>query len=465
MVYFSAEVLPDIGAVRLVLDLRGWALLPDAVQVRRYLTDPEADAHTFALLRSSPHTIVDDPYATLYEQPLEVIEGGVRVWYDTEAPLDQPVWYRAEIFGGDEPYVDATAPVVRLHERFEQGIAGWTVTAGTRSHETAAPLFGVGSLRVTAPGATSQLSASPPLLTSGVTPGHHYLFEGWLRALSGPSELQLVIDWRTAGGAAISTTGGSAVTAPSGSTVYRSTQHVAPPLAAQALLRLRWTATPAAGWATLLDEVRLLDLGTGAYDQGTPVVVPSADGGWLRDPLAPRLDLRLSLLPGDECDVDDLPSGVVFASYSAEARAGASARFDVVEQALPTVARSVRKAPTATLTLASLTFGDRDRVHELLATGRTLLFQVPPAYGIADRYLDVGDSGTTPLVADLRVQYRVHDLPHAVSLPPSGPGEAPPGYRWADTCDRYTTWDQVDAARVTGVEVLLGALSNAGVAQ
>jgi hypothetical protein len=461
MVYFSAEVLPNIGAVRLVLDVRGWAFLPDEVQVRRYLVDPDTDSVAFTLLRSSPHTIAGDPYATMFEQPTEEIPGGVRVWYDTEAPLDQPVWYRAETIGGDEPYVDATAAAVRLHERFEQGIAGWTVTAGSRTHETVAPLVGVGSLRVTAPGATSQISASPPLLT-GVIPGRHYLFEGWLRALSGPSDLQLVIDWRTGAGAAISTTGGSAVTAPAGSTVYRSTRHVAPPLAAQALLRLRWNGTPPAGWATLVDEVRLVDLGTGAYGQGTPVVVPSAGGGWLRDPLAPRLDVRLSLLPGDECEVDELPSGVVFASYAAEARAGASARFDVVEQALPTVALSVRKAPASTLTLASLTFGDRDRLHELLATGRLLLFQVPPEFGIADRYLDVGDSGTAPLVADLRTPYRVHDLPHAVSLPPAGPGEAPPGYRWSDTCDRYTTWDQVDAANVTGVDVLLGALSTGG---
>ncbi|MEV4122920.1 hypothetical protein [Micromonospora sp. NPDC049645] len=468
MVYFSAEVLPSIGAVRLVLDVRGWTLHATQVQVRRYLVDPEFDRDDdFTLLRSSPHTVEGDPYAELFEQPNEVIHGDVRVWYDTEAPLDRPVWYRAEMIGGDAPYVDATAAVVLLHSTFEQDLAGWYAwPTGSTAHETAAPLFGAGSLRVTAPGAVALVNASAPLITTGIVPGHHYLYETWLRALSAPSELQVVIDWQTAAGVFISTTGFTLdLIAPVGSTIYRGSRSIAPAGAAQALVRMRWSGTPAAGNAMLFDEVRLLDVGTGAINQGTPVVVPSAGGGWLRDPLAPSRDVRLSLLPGDECAIDDLPSGVIFASYAPESRAGASARYDVVEQALPTVARSVRKAPTSTLTLASLTFADRDRVDELLATGRLLLLQVPPEYGIADRYLDVGDAVTAPLVPDLRTQYRVHDLPHAVTLPPSGPGEAPPGYRWADACDRYTTWNQVDAANITGVDVLLGALSTPASAQ
>lgn len=466
MSYVYAEVLPAIGAVRVVLDISDWPDPANEATVRRYLVPP-TDAAEFVLVRSTPSTS-DDPAHQHFGVPSELITGGVRVWYDTEAPLGVDVWYRVEVSGpGVGGYIDAAPVTVLRHAEFAAGVDGFEAVAGASVARVAAPApptaTAPGSLRVTSAG-THATTGAQTVRAGGITAGRDYLFDGWLMAPAGAADVRLVVDWYTAADVFVSTTGLAATPLAAGVWSYRRATAPAPATAARYQARIRWAGTPPAGALLYAADVRVLAPGPAVDGGGAPVLVPVDGAGWLRDPVRPRLDVPLSLIPDELCESDaEAPTpGVIFASMSADTRAAAGARFDVVEQAEPMSTASVRKAPTGTLTLVTVTFADRDQVHELLASGEVVLFQTAPEYGIPDRYCDVADVQTSPLSSDLRTQYRVIDLPHAATLPPAGPGEAPVGYRWADLCAPYTSWDALDDAALTGVDVLLGKASTSG---
>jgi hypothetical protein len=456
-----AEALPEFGLVRIVLDVRDWASMPTEGQLFRSLV-PHSDPDWYdsaVKVRVRPTYVIGDEYPQ-YGYPFEMLSGGVDVWYDAEAPLDVPVYYTAELVGGDAPYVSAVAAVNMIENGdFETGIAGWQADAGAALFTTAQPLFGVGSLRVNVVG-TPVFTGARPTVRYVVDPTHRYEFSGWARVSSSTGEARIAIDWWTTGGAYLSTTYTPQFTIPADVTTRRSVAASPPPTGTRAEPRIVWSANPPNNANFRADRLRMFDMGTGSTS--SPVTLASNDGGWLSNPQAPAVDVRLDLLPTDDCVIAPDPTGVMFLSHEADTRAGAGSRFDVVDQAMPAVIVARRKAPTSTLTIASLSFADRDAVHELLADGAVLLVRVPPEFGVQDRYMDVGDVKTGPLSPDLRLPYRVIDLPYAQAGSPGAPTDGVLGNRFADL-DRYATWSAFDAAALTSIDLLLGAGSTFGV--
>ena len=459
-----AEPLAQYGMVRIVLDVADMSNLPEEAQLLRSRFLPFTAQWYDAVEKVRPRpTTVADQFAQ-YGTPWEMT-GSADVWYDTEAPLDTPVYYVVELVGGDASYVTAHAAVELVDAGFDTSVAAWTADTGAAvALNTTTPIAGAGSLRITAAGGTAVIGArSPRTAASSVVAGRRYMAELVLRAGAAATDLRVAVDWFTNADAAVSTSQGTVLTAPAGVVVTRRAFFTAPATSGKAELRVRWAGTPTGGHTVDVDVARLVDLGD-AYDDptATPVTLVSDDGGWLHTPEVPAGAIRLDLLPSSDCEVDVEQGGVLFLSHPAESFASTGARFDVIDQALPSVVTGRRKAPTATLTIASLSFADRDAVAAELATGAVLMLRLPPEFGISDRYLDVGDTGTAALVDDLRVPYRVHDLPYAQAPTPAAPTAGVLGTRFADL-DRYETWADFDPANLTTTDVLLGAGSTVGV--
>lgn len=463
MAVMYTEALPEIGAVRVVLDVSDMAALPYEAQVQR-LTVPPQSPNFFdysTTVRVRPTFIIDGGEQGGY--PWEMISGGVDVWYDTEAPLDTPVWYSAELPGATTPFVYARALTPLVTADFESGVTGWTAEGGaTLTAETADPITGTRSLRLTVVGTPTSIGVHPTA-RSTVVAGRRYLVEAMLRASSTTGLVRLAVDWYTAGDVFLSTSFGSTATPAANTDTYRRALLLAPATAARADVRVVWSSNPPTGGALVVDDVRFADTGDGiGYETSTSLVLPSNDGGWLSDPELPALDVRLDLLPGDGCEIAPAPAGVLFLSHSAETRQSTGTRFDVIDQAAPAIVTGRRKLPTATLTAASLSQADRTKVDNVLTNGDVLMLRVPAEFGVTDRYLDVGDTVTSPLSPDLRLPYRVHDLPYAQASIPGGPAGGVLGVQFQDL-DRYPTWVEFDAANLTSLDLLHGAGSTYGI--
>lgn len=476
---FTVEPLPAIGAVRLVVDVSdfvdpdpGNPTAVDEVQMFRLLVPP-TDPDWFLSLRKvrvRPTYRVQGEGVGQYGQPWEMFNTA-DVWYDCEAPLDVPLWYLVETIGGDFSFLYGYpyANVVENSE-FETNVSGWQPdTHAAITWNNGSPIFGVGSLRIRATQIpTAGWTGARTVTHHPVTAGRMYAFSAWLRASGAPTNVRFGVDWLNAAHGYLATTYSVHTSIPGANVpVRRATTAVAPVGAAYAQPRVMMLA-PAAEQLAIVDRVTFSGMGPGDDIVSTPpsTILASLGGGWFTEPTEPATDVRLSLLPVDGCDVDALvdgtKSGVIFASHSTEGAASAGARFDVVDQRLPVPITSVRRGPTSTLTLASVSFPDRDAVHASLATGRVTMLRLPPEFGISDRYTDVADVSTSALSQDLRLPYRVIDLPYAESTPPSGPIAGVRGTRFEDI-DRYATWTEFDAAGLTSIDLLHGAGSTLGV--
>jgi hypothetical protein len=461
------EAMPEIGAVRIVLDIRDfYAVGTDDCQLLRSTGVPGTPEFGALAVRVRPHPTYD--LSSVFPSigfPWEMTSGGVEVWYDTEAPFGVPLYYQLEIPGAevtvgvDASFLYSQAAVVLLDTGFEAGVSGWTADAGGAvAANTTSPIAGTGSLRITSAGGTAVIGARSAMTAAAtIVPGREYAIEATLRAGAAEGDVRLAVDWFTAGAGANGSSNATAQTLAAGVVQRRRHVFTAPALSSRLQVRVRWAGTPAAARTVDVDDVRLVDLGD-ALGTPTGVVLNPTTAGWLSDPELPAGDIRLDLLPADDCTT---PAGVVFVSNGSDQTSAAGARFDVIDQRAPTVITAKRKLPTSTLTVAALAFADRDRLHELLATGDVLMLRLVAEYGLADRYLDVGDVATNALSPDLRLPYRVLDMPYQEASSPAGPIGGVLGTRFQDL-DRYDTWADFDAANLTSIDLLLGAGSTVG---
>jgi hypothetical protein len=462
----SAEAIPEIGAIRLVLNTSDWTDKPYQGQVLRSLvppTDPDWSLNLIKV-RVRPTWVQDDIRfnSAQYGYPWEYV-GTPDVWYDCEAPLDVPVYYTIELVGGDYTFVSALSYSQKIaNTSFDTNITGWNADAGaTLSRETVAPLFGTGSLRIAVVG-TPTFTGARPSVRYPVVAGHMYNVSAWLRASSATGQARVAVDWYTAGNAYVTTTYCPQTTLGANITTRRQLFAEPPATATQADPRIVWD-TPPSGGVLLVDRVRMIDMGNAEVEAGaTSTTLTTTYAGWLSNPVMPAEDIPLILLPGDECETEVPHTGVIFAAHNADTRASVGTRYDVVDDAFPAVVTGRRKAPTSTLTLTTLAATDTDRVHSLLAPGSVLMLRVIDDFHLPSRYLDIDTVTTTPLSPNLRLPYRVIDLPYASAGAPPDPIAGVLGTRFQDL-NRYTTWTALDAAQLTTTDLLLGAGSLVGV--
>lgn len=219
-----------------------------------------------------------------------------------------------------------------------------------------------------------------------------------------------------------------------------------------------------AGLAVLYDTEAPLDVPVTYRTEGagSSVTVTTAastldsDGNmWLKSPLHPWADQRVT--QGTPTDPACLAtSAIFFGGRGAEGRPSRSNSFPVNNRRTPIAASRVRGSIVTESAYVSRSFTDRDNMIALNASGDTLLFQAPPAYGVTDEYQLIGEYTINRLSSDMKIEGRLHQMPSVEVDRPAGLADGVLGVRWMDLCDPYATFGDATAAGLTWTGVLLG---------
>lgn len=370
------------------------------------------------------------------------IQAGYRgTVYDTECPRDTPVHYVAY----------TVAQILTIRPTFTaQYLDPWTAANSASlvpglGFTTGRSMFLYGDGVTANPQAVSEYVAVIPLLSAITARVTAY------NSLATAQTVSTRISWYTSALALISTVFDDSVSIPPLATRTLGLTNTAPATAAYARLRVEWTATPAVTVPMVIQSAYLASqLGTVV---SATLVLPNLSTFWLRDPLRPANDVRVDLCfdPNPAC----LPAeGIFFGSMDTEGFAARSGQYDVANQREPVTVGRPRGSRTSSLRLVTRTFADRDRVLRLLEPGTPLLWQSPPAYGIPDAYISVGDVSVDRMVPDHSFQPRVITLPFVVEQAPGGGAQGVYGSRWTDQC--AITWAAITAAGYTWQQLTQG---------
>lgn len=386
------------------------------------------------------------------------------VWWDTEPPLNTPVQYRTE---AADVYVNKT-----LNPSFEAGgvantvpwvgIGGTLVGSGTFSHD------GSFAGRMTPTGSPT-FSNIVRQDSVPVTPGKQATISAWVLTPQGWNSVRLSVRFFTAGGMQ------------TGTTLYSPTEILDDN-------EWRWLAFSAAvpgdaataqvnfevtGLApnTTLFYVDQFELGqyepNGFFALSALVTVTPTYPFYLKDPAYPCHDRALTrCIPGPQVQTCDTTSGMMVQSYGPTERIpGRTVLLDGANRDFPFAQVRRRGSPDSTLTVITRTFADRDLLKDTLQPGTVLLFQAPPEYGIADRYIAVGDYTIDRALADHRITPRFFSLPHKLMNRPAGAANGVCGARIKDLCDTYSSWQAIKTAGLTYTDLLYGLASPNGPGQ
>jgi hypothetical protein len=196
--------------------------------------------------------------------------------------------------------------------------------------------------------------------------------------------------------------------------------------------------------------------------EATPTVtIASAGVFWLKDPVRPCNDQPVPLCaPGAPLTADCGGTGAItFIGMGTELYAANSFTMRPANRRRPVPSTRPRSDASTALRLQTTSFDAREQLLELLIPGSPLLFQGPAEYGIPDRYMDIGQASIDPLVPDLRVQIRAAALPYDTVDRPAGPTQGICGARVVDLCDLYPTWADLAATGMTWDDLVAGQAS------
>lgn len=184
-------------------------------------------------------------------------------------------------------------------------------------------------------------------------------------------------------------------------------------------------------------------------------ILPSSNEFLLSAPLRPWADQRVVL------DVPQEPecvteSAIFFQSMDAESRANRTNVGTINNRKNPVSMDRIRGGISSTLTLVTRRFIDRNQVITLNENGDPLMFRGSVGYAIPDQYLSVAEYKVSRLSSDTRRPWRVHQLPYVEVDRPAGLAEGILGNRWTDLCGTYATFGAATAAGLTWTLVNLG---------
>lgn len=235
---------------------------------------------------------------------------------------------------------------------------------------------------------------------------------------------------------------------------------VAPANTAFVRMYLRIVGTPATNilswWSTAT-----LTTANEATVQSATVNLASGGVWWLRDPLRPGNDIKITecfaAVPYGSGAVLCVPDqGVMFVGITQRTRPNNSSRFNVTGQPETITVSRPRGALQGTLTLVTRTNADEAALDALLAPGTPLLLQSPPEYNMPDLYLSIDQAGGNVLAPDQRIPLRAYQLPFAAELAPGGPASGVTDSRWEDQCN--LTWAAAKSAGDTWLQLIQGVL-------
>jgi len=183
--------------------------------------------------------------------------------------------------------------------------------------------------------------------------------------------------------------------------------------------------------------------------------MPSDGDFWFKDPVRPcrnrRIKVCVDLNP--ECAPGN---GIEIMPWEADRYASLSSLIQPISRTLGRSIARPRAGASNRITLISRSFADRDDVLNLTQPGEPVLWQAPPSYGVADRYLMIDEVSVTPALPDMTYPPRVIQLPYVAGERPSGPMQGACGMKVEDQCYTYQTWDAMEAAGITYLQLFDG---------
>jgi hypothetical protein len=421
------------------------------VLVRADWTDVPAVTHA-RVWRVNTVTGQEDllrPYIAFNASGDLLLNCGIGVWWDTEPPLNQAVTYRTE---AADVLTNTT-----VNFSFETGAAPWTAGGGAALAQSATFAHaGVFSGRIT-PFGSPAFDATVQQTGVVVDASKPVTFSAWVLSPQGWNAVRIGANFFNG---AVQT--GSAV-----SDIYTLTDGV--------WRYIEFTTTPPAGSTTLtwigtssgtppattlfywdeLQASQFQPVVTTAV--AGPVTVVPTSAVYLKDPLNPCNDRPMSIcMPGPQvvCNTDP---GMMLAAYGPRGvytPGGGMLAPENRPRLIPVI--RPRRDESTSATVFTRRFTDRDSLLETLAPGTVLFLQVPPEYGISDRYIAVRDVPVDRVIPDHRIQHRVFTLPHDVVDRPAGPANGPCGSRIRDLCNVYANWDAIEAAGLDYEDLIEG---------
>lgn len=196
---------------------------------------------------------------------------------------------------------------------------------------------------------------------------------------------------------------------------------------------------------------------------GPVTIVAAANVSWLKDPARPWANLRL-----DDCQDTPVPTicatpltepaiSLVASGLGAETRAGDFALFPVLNRTRPDDVYGYRKDVVTSWQVVSKTLNSMDLLTTFYAWGGPIFLQLPPVYGWPDRYYQPGDADTSRLSKDLRIPYRLWDVPLTVVDAPVGAAQGTAENNWCVIEATYPTMGDIFATGFTWGDVVAGA--------
>jgi hypothetical protein len=201
--------------------------------------------------------------------------------------------------------------------------------------------------------------------------------------------------------------------------------------------------------------------GSVATATSTEVILQAGGTIWLRDPLYPANDRKITMgnnAPLPECIPGE---GIFFRGMDDEDYISQTTNIAVNARSTPIPQVYVRGPFTSALNLICRTFADRDLMWELLSNGTVLLFDAPVKYGYDRRYMSIGDVPTSRPSRNFTRQWTLMSLPYVIVDRPPGMGFGVLGTRWIDLCigngGVYNTYADATAAGVTWQQLMYGS--------
>lgn len=446
MASITATPLPALGIVKLIIDWTPTYAIDGVFVYRRSITGVLTE-------------VIGSPV---------FLSGGQAILYDTAAPFDTPVTYRAQVFN---PYVLTDsflrASIVGGWGSPVHGPGPYVVRTGTAANFNTFGSSGQGQILntvtnapqiITTPTAWQDVEISTTLKAPTVTTGaiavstiyarftdslNYYAFSlGWMtdgtvtariyRRQTSPSTLVLLtseevgtytfdvsyrVRVRVQGSRLeMQVTNNNLITS---TIVLADTTHTGPGY-------VGWGATATTGMTAPLplslafDELVVRHLTNVSMDSTAVTLVAGRDG-WIRDPQQPALSVRMDNCASHTLDCLDAERFVFFQGMEAEAYDSATGVFEVVGSDTPVTVAQQRKSKETGLRVVSTTLADIPALKALFSSGRDLLVSLPSDYGwgiesYGTEPVTVGQVQVSRLNArDMRKPERLWSLPVRVT--------------------------------------------------
>lgn len=441
----AATTFPDEAYVRVDVD---WSDRPDVTYARviriNTVTGEETPLRPYVA------------YNTAGDMLLTCSKG---VWWDTEPPLNTPVQYRTE---PADSYKNQA-----LNSSFEAGVVPWQALGATIAASATFAHSGANSGLLTPAGSPTFFNTlrqnSVP-----VDPTRDVALSAWVLTPQGWNSARLYVRFFTTSGMQTGATVYSAFEILD-KTEWRYLTLVTTPPSDTATASINFEVTGIAPNTTLF-YVDQFELGqtapSGFYAISAVVTVTPTYPFYLKDPLYPCNDRAMTKCMPSPLIACNTSSGMMVQSYGPSERAAArTVLFEGVNREFPVANVRPRASEESNLIVITRLFADRDLLKATLKPGTLLFFQAPVEYGIADRYIAVGDYSCDRALSDHRIPPRIFSLPHRLMKRPAGAANGVCGARIDDLCDTYSSWLSITKAGLTYTDLLYGLASPNGPGQ